>query len=106
MEPGVPPMSDGQELRTELTNACNALGRELSRLAEHAQWADIIISKAESTGSRGDDCGKRLGRACPQQVPFAQLTQVTPDIRQHDPEQYYIGDGLIAQLLADAEAVI
>lgn len=87
-----------RELRNELASACNELGRELSRLAEFAQWADIVITKAENTGLRGVDTGKRFSRACP-------AAMLSAEHEQRDPEQYYIGDGLIAQLLADAEAV-
>jgi hypothetical protein len=31
--------------------------------------------------------------------------QLSADHMQHHPERYYIGDGIVAQLLADAEAV-
>lgn len=63
------------ELANEFADACNVLGRELSRLTGFVQWADAVVSAAETTS------------------------------RPERPERYYIGDGIVAQLLADAESV-
>jgi len=69
----------------EMTDACNAISQELFRLTEFVQWADTVVSSAETAmeaKSVASDCSEAL-----------------------QPECFYIGDGIIAQLLADAEAV-
>lgn len=79
------------ELANEMANACNALGRELSRLAGFVQWADTVVCNAEAAAGMAMD-----GRTGPTKC-FAQYAERAP-------ECYYIGDGIVAQLLADAEA--
>lgn len=77
--------SSGDEERTqaaELDDACNAMSRELARLTSFVQWADTLVSNTE-TAFAAKDC---------------------PAIGA-EPECFYIGDGIVAQLLADAEAV-
>jgi len=85
---------DADKLARELAEACTVLGRELSRLAGFVQWADDVVSKAESAIRPGDAENAKFAARC--QASFGPGA----------PERYYIGDGIVAQLIADAEAAV
>lgn len=82
------------ELADEMVMACNALGHELSRLAEFMQWAEGVVDQAEV------DSGLLPGGS-----EAARWLEKSAEEAQRGPERFYIGDGIVAQLLADAEAV-
>lgn len=86
---------DEEQQEEELNKACSAIGHELAKLSEFLKWAGSVVSKAETdrlSPQRRDEVGKCSARG--------HATFESP----YCPERFYIGDGLVAQLLADAEA--
>lgn len=79
------------ELANEMALACNALGRELSRLAGFVQWADGVVGTHEAGVVAMDSVAADKCRS-----------PAMDDVLS--PECFYIGDGSFAQLIADAEA--
>jgi len=96
----MPAAGDGEKQRTEEMNvACSTLGQELSKLNEFLKWAETVVSNAEA-GRLSPQRSVEVGKCSAQ----GRATFESP-CRYHSPARFYIGDGLVAQLLADAEAV-
>lgn len=93
--------NEERERADEMANACHALGQELARLTEFVKWAESAVANAGASA--------RSGQPPPSGPEIANLSapgcdRFLPEVDQVGPERYYIGDGLVAQLLADAEA--
>jgi len=91
--------NDEKQRTEEMNNACSALGQELSKLNEFLKWAGTVVSNAEA-GRLSPQRRVEVGKCSAQ----GRATFESP-CGYHCPERFYIGDDLVAQLLADAEAV-
>lgn len=94
--------NEERERTDEMANVCSALGQELARLTEFVKWAESAVANAGAfTRSRPPLSGLDLAN-----LSAPGCDRFLPEVDQIGPERYYIGDGLVAQLLADAEAVV
>lgn len=93
---------DGQ-LAGELTHACAALGHELAILAANLRWADSVVAAVESARAVSPAAGC-ISTQPDHEAEFG-VSDSTKEANSREPQRFYIGDGALAQLLADAEAV-